>query len=292
MLFSMASRCPIGSFEVPATGGGQAVDLVERYVAHLAAEWRRRQRGPLIVGICGSQGSGKSTVSAAVSTRLEQAGYRVAVLSLDDLYLAREARDALGRDIHPLLRTRGVPGTHDVALGERVLDALANSGRTAIPRFDKAHDAPDPETGWPVMEGPVGVILFEGWCVGAAPEEPGALDRPLNALEREEDPAGTWRRFVNEALAGAYQRLFARLDRLILLAAPDFGVVASWRRQQEHELRARLAAERRGLEQTMDDAAVERFVRHYERLTRHILTEMPARADLLIRLDRDRRVRG
>jgi D-glycerate 3-kinase len=35
---------------------------------------------------------------------------------------------------------------------------------------------------------------------------------------------------------------------------------------------------------------VARFVAHYERLTRHILKEMPGRADLVIRLDATRRV--
>src|SRR5688572_9576145 len=105
MPFSTASRCPIVSPEAPTAGRGGATDLVERYVASLAADWRREGRGTLTVGICGAQGSGKSTVSAAVSARLERAGYRIALLSLDDLYLSREAREALERDIHPLLRT-------------------------------------------------------------------------------------------------------------------------------------------------------------------------------------------
>jgi D-glycerate 3-kinase len=40
----------------------------------------------------------------------------------------------------------------------------------------------------------------------------------------------------------------------------------------------------------MDAAAVAAFIQHYERLTRHILTEMPGRADLTLYLDPDRRV--
>jgi D-glycerate 3-kinase len=39
----------------------------------------------------------------------------------------------------------------------------------------------------------------------------------------------------------------------------------------------------------MSNSEVEAFIRHYERLTRHLLAEMPARADVLVRLDADRR---
>lgn len=256
-----------------------------------AREWRTERRGPLMIGLCGAQGSGKSTVAAAVGRALEQEGLRTALLSLDDLYLDRAARAALARDIHPLLRTRGVPGTHEVALGVRVLGALAQGEPVRLPRFDKSRDQPAPEENWPLVDR-TDVVLFEGWCVGARAEPEAALAAPVNRLEAEEDREGRWRRHVNAALAGPYVDLFAPLDRLILLAAPCFEIVVTWRREQEHALRAALAAEGQGPGQTMDDTAVDRFVCHYERLTRHILREMPARADLLIRLDRARRVIG
>jgi D-glycerate 3-kinase len=38
----------------------------------------------------------------------------------------------------------------------------------------------------------------------------------------------------------------------------------------------------------MSDEEVARFVSHYERLTRHILAEMPERADIVVRLDASR----
>jgi D-glycerate 3-kinase len=244
------------------------------------------------VGLCGSQGSGKSTAAAKVMGRLQAVGLKTALLSLDDLYLNRARRAELAREVHPLLATRGVPGTHDVALGERVLDGLARDGLTTLPRFDKGQDEPAPADDRPRLQGPVDVILFEGWCVGAAPQADGDLLEPVNALERNEDREGVWRRYVNAALQGDYNRLFERLDALVLLAAPDFTTVLNWRREQERGLRARLAAEGRSMERTMDDEAVERFVRHYERLTRHILAEMPARADLTLSLDEQRRAIG
>ncbi|EJL25456.1 putative kinase [Caulobacter sp. AP07] len=263
---------------------------VEALHAPLAARIAAVAMGPaFVVGICGPQGSGKSTAVLVVRRLLEQRGLRVATLSLDDLYLPIEARETLARDVHPLLRTRGVPGTHDVALGLAVLDDLAGDGATAIPRFDKATDTRAPVESWPMVEGPVDIVLFEGWCVGARPEPEAALRKPVNALEREGDKDGAWRAHVNAALAGPYRALFARLDLLVQFVAPDFETVLAWRQEQERKLRDRLAAAGRGSARAMDDAQVAAFVQHYERLTRHIAREMPARADIVVRLDRDRR---
>jgi D-glycerate 3-kinase len=246
--------------------------------------------GPaFVVGICGPQGSGKSTTVRVVAALLEARGLKVATLSLDDLYLPRADREALARDVHPLLRTRGVPGTHDVALGQAVLEGLAGESETALPRFDKAGDDRAPVDAWPKVAGPVDVVLFEGWCVGARPEPPEALAKPVNALERERDPDGVWRSHVNAALAGPYRALFARLDLLVLFTAPDFETVLAWRREQEAKLRRRLAEAGQGADRAMSDEEVAVFVQHYERLTRHIARETPARADLVLALDADRR---
>jgi len=136
---------------------------------------------------------------------------------------------------------------------------------------------------WPRAPAQTQVLLLEGWCLGARPQEQAALAAPVNALEAEEDPHGTWRAYANAALAGDYQRLFAAIDRLVLLAAPGWEVVAAWREQQEAELRAASAG-------AMNPAGVARFIRHYERLTRWILEEMRARADLTVRLGKDRAV--
>lgn len=205
-------------------------------------------------------------------------GLRVAVLSLDDLYLAPDDRAHLARFVHPLLGVRGVPGTHDVALGCAVLAALRARAPVALPRFDKATDAPRPAADWPVA-GPVDLVLFEGWCVGARGQPPAALAAPVNALERDADPDGAWRRFVNAQLAEPYRPLFASIDRLIVLRAPDWPTVVGWRQ----------AAERAG-PRAMDDAAVACFCAHFERLTRHVAAEMPGRADLLVDLAADRTV--
>ncbi|MDG3442845.1 kinase [Nitrospirillum amazonense] len=262
-----------------------SLDLVEGLLRRRLDDVPRR---PFILGICGAQGSGKSTLADGLAERLAASGLRVAVLSLDDLYLTKEERQDLARDVHPLLATRGVPGTHDVGLGLAVLDGLGTPGRTLLPRFDKAVDSRTAEGAW--VEGPVDVVLFEGWCVGAVPQDAADLGPPVNELERDRDAGGEWRQHVNAALAGDYQRLFGRLDALVLLAAPDFAVVRGWRIQQEEGLRAKLRAAGKPTDGTMTDDQVSRFIQFYERLTRHILAEMPGRADLTLRLDAARQV--
>ncbi|MEJ7934511.1 kinase [Sphingobium sp. AN558] len=243
----------------------------------------------VLLGLCGAQGSGKSTLAAGLKARLEGEGVATAILSIDDLYKTRAAREGLARTVHPLLRTRGVPGTHDVALGLDVIAALERGEATWLPRFDKAADDRLPPTAWDKAEAGTRLLILEGWCVGARPQAAAALGAPVNALEREEDAEGIWRRYANMALAGPYQPLFARIDLMVLLAAPNFGVVQAWRSQQEQALRAVAGKEAPGV---MSDAGVERFIQHYERLTRHILHEMPGRADLVIRLGEDRSMRG
>jgi len=209
-------------------------------------------------------------------------GLRTATLSLDDLYLPRGERLRLAREVHPLLATRGPPGTHDVNLGVELLARLGQPGVVAAPSFDKGTDDRRPMRGWPRLEGPFDLILFEGWCVGARPQAPEDLAAPVNDLERHEDGGGVWRRFVNDSLAGPYRGLFAPIGLQLLFLAPDFATVLRWRLEQERKLRAR----RPGAGQS--DAEVARFVQFYERLTRHIAAEMPARADVVVRLDADR----
>ncbi len=246
--------------------------------------------GPLVVGLCGAQGSGKSTLTAALAAQLGSAGVRVAGLSLDDLYLTRAERRVLATTVHPLLSTRGVPGTHDVSLGCATFKQLAAAGSIALPSFDKGVDDRRPRDAWPRVDGPAQVILFEGWCVGALPQTAAALASPINALERDEDATGAWRRYVNDALTGRYRELFDAIHTLVLLAAPSFEVVFQWRQEQERKLSWRLEASGGDRSGVMDAAQLARFIAHYERLTRHILAEMPARADVLFDLDEHRRM--
>lgn len=232
--------------------------------------------GPLVFGVAGAQGSGKTTLAGELERCLAAAGARVAACSLDDFYLSRARRSELAATVHPLLATRGVPGTHDVALLNETLDDLGRPGSVRLPAFDKGFDDLLPVAQWRRVSAPVDVLVLEGWCLGAAPQAPAELSEPVNTLEADEDVDGRWRRFANDALAGSYADLWRRLHGLIFLKVPGMDAVLRWRTEQEQAL----PAARR-----MNAAGLARFVAHYERITRSMLTTLPPRARLVVCLD-------
>ena len=246
--------------------------------AALAARWR--ETVPARVALAGGQGAGKSTLARAIVAACAHFDLRAVALSIDDFYRTRAERRRLAEAVHPLLATRGPPGTHDMDLCASVLDALAGPQEVAIPVFDKGADDRRPRPR--LVTGPVDVVLLEGWCVGARAQPPEALRAPVNALEAEEDAARRWRSHVNTALGGAYARVFGSFDRLIFLRVPNLAAVRRWRLEQESE---RQPGQRLGPEQ------IERFVAHYERLTLWMLEELPKRADVVVELDDAHRVR-
>jgi D-glycerate 3-kinase len=153
------------------------------------------------------------------------------------------------------------------------------------PRFDKGRDTRLPPSRWPKVTRPPKLIILEGWALGIRPQSAAALNAPVNELERTEDPDGTWRRWVNKQLRG-YQPLWRKLDALIVLQAPNWDVVRRWRSEQEQMLIARHAP------LAMDDRAMERFLAHFERLSRHALATLPQLADSCVEYDTERHVIG
>ena len=242
---------------------------------------------PLVLGLCGTQASGKSTAAAQLAEHFGGQGLNVGVLSLDDLDLGRTVRAEMAKVAHPLFATRGPPGTHDTAIGIATLDAVKRGDPVMLPRFDKRADEPLPSREWPLLDGPCDLLIFEGWCVGAVSVPDAMLAEPVNALEREKDPDGIWRHSWNTHLADETAALFARIDRLAYLRPPSFEIVRIWRSEQERRYQAQ-EGERAAA--AMTDEQVARFIAHYERLTRWIMDEMPGRADVTIRLDEGRNV--
>ena len=248
---------------------------------------------PLMVGVNGAQGSGKSTFCALLAPLLERVhGLTVATVSIDDVYMTRASRMELAETIHPLCAFRGVPGTHDLNLAHAVFDELAatHSGSTAsIPRFDKAIDDRLPEAQWEPCSGPIDVVLFEGWCVGCPKLPP--WEEPYNARERRDDPDGVWARWSASWLNDAYQKLFSRLDSMIMIEVPSMDTVRSsrWLQekrlwQQHHTTDTPKNAQPAGL---MTEEEVIDYVALFERHTEHMLSELPPVADVLLKRDSD-----
>lgn len=243
-----------------------------------------------VLGVTGTQGSGKSTLAKLLQCVLQDAyGRTVVSLSMDDFYLRRADRKTLATLIHPLLATRGVPGTHDVDLMLSTIDNLLNSdGEVAIPRFDKSVDDRKPQQQWDRVVAPVDLVIIEGWCVCAPPQCDEALIEPINELERDEDSDGTWRRFVNNELKHKYKTLFGRIDQLIMLQAPNFEAVYRWRGRQEQKLKTAIGDQSNvASNKTMNEQQLRRFIQHYERLTRECLAHLPATADVVFTLNEE-----
>lgn len=227
-----------------------------------------------VLGISGGQGAGKSTLAALLVQAMMHLGRRAASLSLDDFYLTRSERVDLAHSIHPLLATRGVPGTHDVTMACAVIDQIRSGDTCSVPAFDKVAD--DRRAEGRTLDGPIDLLIFEGWCVGARAEPEAALVLPVNELERLEDQDAGWRCYVNDQLANRYADLWARLDRLLYLQVPDIGAVIRWRTLQEQ---AHPESRR------MSGQEIERFVAHYERLTCWMRDSLGGEAELVGLLD-------
>lgn len=263
---------------------------IEQYIRPIAtalAEKHQRDGQPLIVGINGCQGSGKTTLADALVVLLEEEfDLNAVAIAIDDFYLTQNERKSLAKDVHPLLMTRGVPGTHDVHLAVDTLKKLTqNAEYVSIPRFDKSEDERLPQSQWDSHQAPMDIVILEGWCVAALPQSDDELQTPINDLEREQDADGAWRRYVNVQLQLGYRELFAMLDAGIMLQAPSFDCVYRWRLEQEEKLKQKTSGPA-----IMSAEELQVFIQHYQRLTEHTLNTLPEDANYLWVLDDDRNV--
>ncbi|MDZ7952047.1 glycerate kinase [Nostoc sp. DedQUE09] len=217
---------------------------------------QRQQLGrPLIQGILGGQGTGKTTMSKILILILDHLGYRTVSLSLDDLYKTYSDRLLLTQQ-DPRLIWRGPPGTHDIDLGLNVLDQIRQSqSPVMLPRFDKSAFAGAGDRTTSEMVTDVDIVLFEGWFVGVRPINADVFDTAPPPIVTDEDKA--FARDLNLRLH-AYLPLWERLDNLILLYPTDYRCSLEWRKQAEQQM---IAAGKSG----MSNAEIEQFVNYFWR---------------------------
>lgn len=265
------------------------IEQVYYPLSDILADKQREKKNPLFVSINGAQGSGKSTLAAFLKSIMQgRHGLSAVAVSIDDFYLTLEQRKKLADEVHPLFITRGVPGTHDLPMMQKAFDNLSVNQSAFIPRFDKSIDDRSRETPVQVQE-PVDIILFEGWCNHSLPQTSAELETPVNQLEIDEDADGIWRKYANEQLKLYNNRVFDKADMKIMLQAPAFESVYKWRRRQEEKLAASTQTGAAGI---MDENRLQRFIQHYERITRHNLGVLPAAVDILLPLDEKQMITG
>jgi D-glycerate 3-kinase len=259
-------------------------------MAQAISQLHDKEDKPLLIGINGCQGSGKTTVSALVVEFLERYfGKKALSFSLDDFYLPKPEREKLADRLHPLFATRGVPGTHDTTLLLETINALKNAQPTEIPVFNKALDDREFRAHWRDINSPLDIILIEGWCVGVQAQSDAELMTPINSLETNEDKEGLWRGYINKQLKNDYKKFNDQIDFLIMFKAPDFQCVYDWRLEQEHKLREYLS-ENNLKNTTMTDEQIKNFIQFFQRITEYSLETLPDKVDLLLNLDKERAI--
>ena len=242
----------------------------------------------LIIGICGSQGSGKSTLAAYIEEQLNL-NYGISALrfSLDDFYLSSKEREVLSEQIHPLLKSRGVPGTHDLKALLNTLSLLSNkiACNISIPQFNKLKDNPGTPLLFEKQETPVQVVIIEGWCLGVPKQDADLLKTAINKLEINQDSDGQWRHWVNEQLGIYHERLSDLLEIQVFLKVPSWEQVLDWREEQELKL-----AERSCEGKAMNRKQLEIFISYFQRITEHALKIMPTKCHYLFELNSNREI--
>ena len=243
---------------------------------------------PLLIGLSGSQGSGKSTISQILKMIFHlNFKLNVVCFSIDDFYKTFSERKELSESLHPLFMTRGVPGTHDSKMLFNTIKTLKkkNFRKIKIPKFEKSIDDRLRNKYWQKVKKKPDIIIFEGWCVGAKPQSLRELKKPINILEKEEDTKLTWRKKVNNELRTNYKKIYNLLDKKIYLKVPNFKYVLKWRLLQEKKLRLK------SKKKAMTDNQVKRFIMFYERLTKNMAKDHK-NYDAVVIIDKSHKIKS
>ena len=243
-----------------------------------------------VIGLCGGQGSGKSTISNILKIILKEGFHlETVIFSIDDFYKTLNQRQLMSKNISYLFLTRGVPGTHDTRILKSCIQNLKNFRfrKSMIPKFDKSNDDRYPKNKWLKVNKKPNIVIFEGWWVGVTPQKKKDLITPINQLEKVRDTKKVWREKVNLELKDKYQKIFSLIDKLIFLKVPSFKYVFKWRLLQEKKLRIASKGKK-----TMDYQQVKNFIMYYERLTKHMLKILPKKADTIINIDKKHRLKS
>jgi D-glycerate 3-kinase len=242
---------------------------------------------PLIIGLAGGQGSGKTTFAQFLKLILENRyNLKTISVSIDDVYKTKNVRIKISKKINKLFLTRGVPGTHDVNFLIKFFKVLKDNNLSKsflIPKFDKSIDDRLPKNKWHCVEKKLDVFILEGWCVGARPEESNLnLKKPINKLEAIEDKNCKWRSKVNQHLKNDYKKLFSFINLMIYLEVPNFNKVLTWRGLQEKKLAYSRKNISKNKNKIMSESEIKRFIMFYERITKKMLIDMPKFADIIV----------
>jgi D-glycerate 3-kinase len=243
-------------------------------------EQRKASSKPIVLGITGLQGSGKSTwASKVVEILTSEHQLTTITVSLDDFYKTHDGLTTQ-RDQDPkngLYRVRGQPGTHDEQLAARFfkdLEAYSGEGELKIPSFDKSQFSGEgdraPESEWHSVSLKPDVVVFEGWCVGFQPLPDSAIEEkyshavagnlPINTPAQHQlshllEVNDNLRRYCDAFMGPQHFDFFIHID------TSDLHNVYIWRLEQEHKM---IAAKGSGMSDEQVRAFIDGYMPSYE----------------------------
>ena len=256
-------------------------------------ESKTKSKRPFIIGLGGGQGTGKTTITSIISIILKKYfKLNVFKISIDDFYKTRKERFLLSKKLHPLLMSRGVPGTHDINI---MLDFFKKVKKSKfkslrLPKFNKAIDDRCKKKLWYLIKKRPDVIIFEGWCVGARAEKNNTLKKAINSLEKNNDKKLIWRKFVNHQLKSKYKKLYSKLNCLLFLKANNFSLLQQWRLKQEKKLW--LNTKKSSNNKIMNKIEVIKFMQTYQRVTQNMFKYAPKYASIIFNLNSNHQIKS
>ena len=256
-------------------------------------ENKTNHKKPFIIGLAGGQGTGKTTTSSVLKIILEKYfKLNVFKISIDDFYKTRKERVLLSKKIHPMLLTRGVPGTHDINMMLNFFKKVKSTKFKSIqlPNFNKVIDDRFAKKYWYKIKKRPDVIIFEGWCVGAKPEKNATLNKAINSMEKKKDQKKIWRKYVNQQLKLKYKDLYSQLNCLIYLKAKNFSLLQKWRLKQENKLW--LKSKKTSKHKIMSKADVISFMQTYQRISENMFKKMTKYTSILVNLSSDHQIKS
>ena len=251
------------------------------------------KKKPLLIGLAGGQGTGKTTISSILSIILKKYfKLNVFIISIDDFYKTRKERKILSKKKHSLLMTRGVPGTHDIDLMLKFFKKIkSNKFRSLeVPKFNKAMDDRYKKRLWYKLKFKPDVVIFEGWCVGAKPQTAKQLKKSINSLEKVYDQGLKWRTHVNNQLKTKYKTLFNQLDGLLYLKAKNFNLLRNWRLKQERKLWIQ-TKNKKNLK-IMTNGDVINFMQTYQRITQQMFKDSIKSSSIIMNLNNNHQIQS
>ena len=254
---------------------------------------KANKKRPYFVGLAGGQGTGKTTISSLIRIILTKYfKLNVFRISIDDFYKTRKERINLSKRVHPMLLTRGVPGTHDINM---MLNFFKRSkskkfNRFKLPSFNKAVDDRNNKKKWYDLKKRPDVVIFEGWCVGAQSEKNNTLKKSINSMEKAKDQKQIWRKYVNHQLKSKYKSLFSQLNCLIYLKAKNFTLLQKWRLKQERKLWVKSKIKSNFKIMSKED--VLNFMQTYQRITQNMFRYMPKYASIVFNLNTNHQIKS